>query len=167
MMSDTGVKKVDVSKRWSEIKSKYREAAGKDKKKPKEPFGTRFLKFCKRWIIRIFHTVFFLVFTYVFILSCISVLPLALSYILGATGFTLANNAEILLMMLTGLFFVAWIFAISLFVIKKALGLYIRNMKKTLSQEFINKYKGEASDDNSVNEDDKSDRKEKDKNKVK
>ena len=138
-------KKSEIANVWTDAKNKYG-VKGKDKKKPKEPFRIRFWRFCKRWLIRLFHTVFFLVFTYVFVLSCISVLPTGLSYMLASTGFTLGNTAEVLLMQLIGLFIVAWIFVISLFVVRKALKLYIRNMKKTLSQEFIDKYKNELFD---------------------
>lgn len=133
------MKKIKGLDKISQFKDKY----GLKKEKPKEPFGKRFANFIKRWSIRLFHTVFFLVFVYVFLLSIVNVLPMSLGIILSATGFTLTTTSEVILVVLTGLFIVAWVFVISRFAVVKAGQLYLRNMKKTLSQDFINKFKGE------------------------
>lgn len=140
---------VSNSKKFSKF-SEFRQKYGLKKDKPKEPFRVRFLAFIKRWLLRLFHTAFFLLFVYVFLLSIIQVMPLSMGLILNASGFTLTNNAEIILTLLTGMLFVLWIYAGSKFIVVKVLKLYIRNIKKTLSDEVINRFKDVESDDKEV-----------------
>ena len=105
------------------------------RKAAKEPFSIRAGKFIKRWGLRLFYTVFFILFSYVFIMGITNLIPVTLGYIVGSMGYGLEDTAEIILAALTGLFFTAWIFAISFFVVRKVFAAYIKGMKKTLPED--------------------------------
>lgn len=112
-----------------------RKKAKKAEREAKGPLVIRAGQFIKRWTVRLFHTLFFVVFVYVFVMSCVSLIPAALGYIVGSFGYTLESAAEIILASLSGLFFTAWVFAVSFFIVKKVFGIYSKNIKKTIPEQ--------------------------------
>lgn len=124
-------------KRIYEEEKKAQAKRKADRKKAKEakgPFLIRLGKFLKRWIIRLFHTLFLVCFVYVFVMSCVSIIPAAMGFIVGGMGYTLESAAEILLASLSGLFFTGWVFVISFVIVRKVFGIYIKNIKKTMPE---------------------------------
>lgn len=114
-----------------------RKADRKKEKEAKGPLIVRIGQFIKRWIIRLFYTLFFSVFVYVLIMTCTSMIPVVMGYIVGSMGYDLSSVAEVLLAGFSGLFFTAWIFTISYFLVKKAFGLYMKQIKKTIPKELL------------------------------
>lgn len=100
-------------------------------------FGERALAFIKVWCLRLFYTFFMFMGMYLLILCGTLFVPPVMAYILGGLGYTMASTTEILLSALSGLFLTAWVFAITLFLGKKIMKLYMNSMKKTMSKEAV------------------------------
>lgn len=124
---------MSAQKAEKEARKKEREAEG--------PLRVRIWNFIKRWAVRLFHTFFMLLFIYLVVISCTSLIPAGLGYIIGSLGYSLSSMAEVLLAFFSGLFFTAWIFVGTLFLVKQVGKVYIRNIKKTLPQAAIERMK--------------------------
>ena len=84
------------------------------------------------WLLRIFYTVFMLMATYTIILTCTLSIPNVMDTLIQSFGYNLNSSVELVLALLSGLFFTAWMFALSFFVVKKLFEIYIRKMKETV-----------------------------------
>lgn len=99
----------------------------------------RFTTGLKNWGLRLFHTFFMLMCMYLLVLCGTLLIPSTMAYILGGLGYTLENTVEIFLSAFSGLFLTGWMLAITLFLGKKVIKLYMHNMKKTMSEEARNR----------------------------
>lgn len=93
----------------------------------------------KTWGVRLFHTFFFCLFTYVLVMMCTLLLPGIMAYVLAGLGYTLTTPAELMLALFSGLFLTAWFFAASYFLVKKVGKIYMNNMKNTMSKEAVDR----------------------------
>ena len=120
---------------------KNRQKAEKERKrqakKAQGPFIDRLIAFVKVWFLRLFYTFFMFMGMYLLILCGTLFVPPVMAYILGGLGYTMASTTEILLSALSGLFLTAWMFAITFFLGKKIMKLYMNGMKKTMSKEAV------------------------------
>lgn len=114
---------------------KRRKEEKKRKKETQDPFPVRAKRFVKASFLIAFYTVFFVSFSYVFIMFCTSILPSAISVIVVGLGYKLTTVAEMFLGACVGLFFTAWVFVISFVVIRKAFSIYINAVKKQLPKK--------------------------------
>lgn len=94
---------------------------------------------CKVWLTRLFHTAFMIMIGYLVIMVCTVLIPAAMGYVIGSMGYTLENNVELLLSLFAGLFFTAWVFALSFFALRFAWKKYIVNIKNTLPNKIASK----------------------------
>lgn len=110
------------------------------RRREKAAQGTFIERLCasiKVWGLRLFYTFFMLMGMYLLILCGTLFVPPVMAYILGGLGYTMASTTEVLLSLLSGLFLTAWVFAITLFLGKKIMKLYMHGMKKTMSKEAV------------------------------
>lgn len=114
------------------IFSQSKEILAAEKKRQSEAKRMKGKTTLTDWFLRIFYTVFMLMITYTIILTCTLSIPNIMSTIIQSFGYNLNSSVEMLLAMLSGLFFTAWMFALSFFVIKKLFGIYINKMKATV-----------------------------------
>lgn len=120
------------------IFSQSKEILAAEKKRQSEAKRMKGKTTLTDWFLRIFYTVFMLMITYTIILTCTLSIPNIMSTIIQSFGYNLNSSVEMLLAMLSGLFFTAWMFVLSLFVIKKLFGIYINKMKATVhSAELV------------------------------
>ena len=126
-----------VKKTINDERARQKAAKAERKKLLNEqgPLKTRIWNFIKRWAVRLFHTFFMLVFIYLIVISCTSLIPAGMGYIIGSLGYSLSSMAEVLLALFSGLFFTAWVFVGTLFLVRQAGKIYIRNIKKTLPEK--------------------------------
>lgn len=104
----------------------------KMEKQAQGPFLVRVFNFVKTWAIRLFHTAFLLMFAYLVVAICTLIIPTVMGFVIGSMGYTLNNNAELLLAFLSGIFFTGWVFTGSFVLVKFVWKKYITNIKKTL-----------------------------------
>lgn len=97
-------------------------------KKAKRPLAVSI----RGWILRLFYTVFMLLFVYTVILACTLSIPQVMSQIIASFGYNLNSITEIILALFSGLFFTAWAFALSFFAVKKAFGVYVNSMRNAM-----------------------------------
>lgn len=138
---------MEASKKLKKLyadEKKAREAAKtmkKNTKALKEPAYITVFRELKKLAIILFYTVFFAAFAYVVITVFTSSIPILMGYIVGSMGYTLESAAEIMLASLSGLFFTAWTFVISFFIIRRAFKAYtkgVRRVRKGVSSDDTN-----------------------------
>ena len=105
----------------------------KERKARKENSNFSMTSFLKTWMKRLFYTLFIFMVVYVTIIGCTVMVPTVMGFLIRALGYTVSNNAEMLLASFAGLFFVLWSFALSFIFIRFAWRKYINGMKSTLS----------------------------------
>ena len=109
------------------------------KKEQAGPLGVRLVNFVKIWSVRCFYTAFMMMLIYLIVSICTLVIPTVMGFVIGSMGYTLSNNAEMLLSLLCGLFFTGWVFVGSFFAVKIVWCNYIDNIKKTLPIDAANR----------------------------
>ena len=95
------------------------------------------VSFIGRWIKRFFYTVCFVMIAYVIVIGGTIMVPTVMGYLIGSMGYTVSNNAEMLLSLLSGLFFGGWTFLISFFIIRFAWNRYINGIKHTFPDDIL------------------------------
>lgn len=105
------------------------------KRENSEPLLFRFINFIKLWAIRLFHTAFMMMLIYLVVAICTLIIPTVMGYVIGSMGYTLTNNAEMLLAFLCGLFFTGWVFVGSFVAVRAIWRKFIANIKATLPEK--------------------------------
>lgn len=119
-------------------KTKETKTESKSKKKID---GKAMLNNFKSTCLSLFHSFLFFGFCYVLILMFTILIPSILAYVLGSLGFESAdaNGAVLIVSLASALFLTAWIFICCFFVVRFVWKIYKRNMKKSLSQNTLDK----------------------------
>ncbi len=107
----------------------------KKQEKKKIPFGMRVFNFVKTWGLRLFYTVFFCAFSYVFVLLLTALIPSFANIVLQGVGFTYSSFTDVISAGCAALFATVWIFVISFFVERAVFRLYVKGIKNTLSEK--------------------------------
>lgn len=127
----------------SNVFSEAMEPLRKEHQRQKEAKANRksinMSEFIRVWAGRLFYTIMFCLVMYVLVLMGTIVLPGIMAYVLAGLGYTLTTPAELMLSLFSGLFLTAWFFTFTLVIAKKASKIWLKNMKKTMSTEAIDR----------------------------
>ena len=119
---------------------KERERQKAERAKRKAARGSfSLLAFLKTWFFRLLYTFFLLMIVYIMVVGCTVMIPFVMGFIIGSFGYTISNNAEMLLALLSGMFFTGWVFLISFGILKISWKQYIKNIKETLPESVAKK----------------------------
>ena len=123
--------------------SEAMEPLRKERQRQKEAKANRkpinMSEFIKVWSGRLFHTIMFCLVIYVLVLMGTIMLPGIMAYVLAGLGYTLTTPAELMLSLFSGLFLTAWFFTITFVIVKKTSKIWLKNMKKTMSAEAVDR----------------------------